>query len=132
MCGESFNSEWSDDDESWMYRNCIRLSDDFLSEPLAELEKLHAAAPAHPLVEDGSAQSTAAAAKEADRQTQLYRVGRIVAHVRAHMGHILHQACHYGLIQSIMKSKPAQSPMPAGLQSDATASAAALVKADEP
>lgn len=96
-----------------MYRNCMRLTPDLLIQAESELSKLRAADPSIDLISGGSAQATAAAEKEEDRQTQLYRFKRVMQHLRTYNQHIVHQECHYATLHSIMKSKRPNQPAPA-------------------
>lgn len=124
MCGEEFVREWSDPDEDWMYRNCLRLTAADAAASVVELERL-LALPAPEPAEAGSAQAVAAASKEDDRQNEIWRHQQILKHVEMYGGRILHQACHHGKMISIAKSKrPAPSPTPLA--------AAVLPSADTP
>lgn len=114
MCGEEFKTEWSDEDESWMFRECQRITPALVNDALAHIQQLEAAAPTPDAVaalEANSAQAVAHAAKEEERVTALYRWRKVLAHVQQHQGRIIHQACHHGLIANIMKSKrPEDAP----------------------
>jgi len=114
MCGEEFRTEWSDEDESWMFRDCQRITPALVADALGHIQQLEAEAPmteAAAALEPGSAQAVAHGAKEEERVTALYRWRKVLAHVQQHQGRIIHQACHNGLIANIMKSKrPEDAP----------------------
>ena len=125
MCGDAFKQDWSDDEESWMYKNCLRVTPELGDIAEKELHRLNQAEPQPTSADESksegeSAQSIAAQSKEEDRLNNIYRYQKILHHLRAYQDRILHQECHYGLLQSIMKSKRPQPP--ASVNANATVS----------
>lgn len=102
-CGEAFETFWCDDEENWLYKDCMHITPLMVTKQATFTEGAGMIVSAH---NSQSSTTDAHAAQLEERQLNQFRSQRLLEHLQHYTGRILHQQCHASLIQMSAISKP--------------------------